>query len=147
VGHNDPEPVTRFTPSTNLDVVREGYARFNARDLDWVMDHVDEEITWVDAPEIPDARTYRGAPEVRHYLESIHRNWEHIRFEPQELHEEGDAIVASCRLEGRGLSSGAEVDASITHVWRLRNLRVLSIETYFDPRAAAAALRADEPGE
>jgi hypothetical protein len=35
--------------------------------------------------------------------------------------------------------SGADVDAHLTHVWRLRDLRVASIETYFDPARAAAS--------
>jgi ketosteroid isomerase-like protein len=133
----------RFKPETNMDVVREGYARFNARDLDWVMEHVHPEVTWADAPEIPDARTYRGPDEVRRYLESIHRNWEQIRFEPHELREAGDTIVVACTLIGRGRASGADVDARLTHVWRLRDLRVASIETYFDPERAAAALQTD----
>jgi ketosteroid isomerase-like protein len=103
------------------------------------MDHVEDEITWVDAPEIPDARTYRGREEVRRYLHSIHRNWEQIRFDPRELREEGDTIVALCRLSGRGRTSGVNVDARVTHVWRLRDLRVHSIETYFDPALAEPA--------
>jgi len=127
-------------PATNLEVVKEGYARFNDGDLDWVMTHVADDITWVDAPEIPDSRVYRGRLEVRRYLESIHRSWELIKFEPQELNEHPDAIVASCRVIGRGLASGAEVDARVTHVWRMHEGSVHSIETYFDPAAATASL-------
>ena len=137
----------RFRPETNLAVVREGYERFNAGDLDWVMEHVHPDITWTDAPEIPDSRVYRGPAEVRHYLESIHRNWEQIRFEPQEFHEEGDAIAVACRVAGRGLASGVDVDARVTHVWRMRDLRVTSIETYFGSRDAAAALESEDSGE
>lgn len=136
----------RFTPETNIEVVREGYARFNAGDLDWVVEHVHHEIIWADAPEMPDARIYRGPADVRRYLESIHRNWEQIRFEPEEFRAEGDAIVVACRLAGRGRSSGADVDARITHVWRLRDLRAFSIETFFDPRRAAASLEGDDSG-
>jgi ketosteroid isomerase-like protein len=129
----------RRPPATNVEVVCQGYERFNEGDLEWVMEHVDEAVSWVDAPEIPDARTYHGRPAVRAYLESILHNWEWIRFEPRAVRELGDVIVVECRLSGRGRTSGVDVDAELVHVWRLEDLRVHSIETYFDRAAALAA--------
>jgi ketosteroid isomerase-like protein len=127
------------SPSTNPEVVREGYEHFNRGDLDWVIAHLDPEIRWEDADEVPDARTYEGVGEVRHYLESFARHWEEIRFEPQEVLEADDVVLADCRLVGRGPASGAEVDAEVIHVVNMRRLKVLRVRTFFDRGQAAAA--------
>jgi uncharacterized protein len=130
---------SNVSPRTNPEVIREAYAHFNRGDLDWVVAQLDPEITWEDAEDVPDARTYEGIGEVRHYLESFGRHWEEIRFEPQELHEADDVVLADCRLIGRGLASGAEVDAEVIHVVNMRRLKVLRVRTFFDRREAAAA--------
>jgi ketosteroid isomerase-like protein len=132
-------------PRTNREVVQEGYAHFNRRDLDGVVAHLDPAIRWSDAEDVPDARTYEGIDEVRSFLESFERHWTKLRFEPRELREAGDMVVAYCNLTGRGRASGAEVDAEVIHIWRLRDLRVVSVSTFFDPEEAAKAALIDGP--
>jgi ketosteroid isomerase-like protein len=130
-------------PRTNREVVREGYAHFNRRDLDWVVAHLDPGIRWADAEDVPDARVYEGIDEVRRFLESFDRHWTELRFEPRELREAGEVVLAYCSLIGRGRASGAEVDAEVIHLWRLRDLRVVSVSTFFDREQAAAAAGID----
>jgi ketosteroid isomerase-like protein len=127
------------SPATNLEVVREGYARFNRGDLAWVLEHLDPEIVWEDAKRMPDARVYRGLDEVSRFLRSFERHWKVIRFEPQELTEAGDSVLAFIRLVGIGRESGAEVNARLVHVWDMRDLRVLRIRTFFDREEARMA--------
>ena len=126
-------------PDTNLEVVREGYRHFNRGDLDWVLRHLDGEIVWEDARQMPDARVYRGLEEVRRFLHSFGRHWEQIRFEPEKLDESGDSVLALVRMVGRGRASGAEVDAHLCHVWQMRDLKALRIRTFFDRDEATSA--------
>jgi|SRR5215218_10272002 len=129
-------------PQANVEVVRLGYEHFNRGDLDWVMEHLDPEIVWEDARQMPDARVYRGTEEVRSFLRSFGRHWERIRFEPTELREAGDSVLAFVRIVGRGKASGAEVDARLVHVWKMRDLRAVRIRTFFDPTEAVREARA-----
>jgi ketosteroid isomerase-like protein len=124
-------------PETNIDVVREGYEHFNRGDLDWVLGHLDPEIVWEDARQMPDARVYHGVDEVRRFLESFGRHWEEIRFELEQLREAGDSVLAFVRIVGRGRSSGALVDAHLVHVWDMRDLKGRHIRTFFDRHEAA----------
>jgi ketosteroid isomerase-like protein len=139
--------VTRAFPSTepetNLEVVREGYEHFNRGEVDWVLDHLDPEIVWEDAKQMPDARVYHGIDEVQKFLESFGRHWEEIRFELEELGEAGDSVLAFVRIVGRGRASGAEVDARLVHVWDMRDLKGLHIRTFFDRHEAVSATRVD----
>jgi uncharacterized protein len=129
-------------PQTNATVLREGYERFNRGELEWVFGQVHPEVVWEDADEMPDARTYRGFEEVRRFMESFGRHWETLRFEPQRLVEEGDRVLVDVRVVGRGRVSGAEVDARLTHVFDMRELKVIRVRTFFDRDQAAAALSA-----
>jgi ketosteroid isomerase-like protein len=137
---------SKLSPRTNDEVIREGYAHFNRGDLDWVVAHLDPEITWEDAEDVPDTRIYEGIGQVRHFLESFARHWEEIRFEPQEVLETDDVVLANCRLIGRGRASGAEVDAEVIHVWNMRRHKVLRVRTFFDRGEAAAAAGIERPG-
>jgi ketosteroid isomerase-like protein len=129
-------------PETNLEVVREGYRHFNRGDLEWVLRHLDDEIVWEDARQMPDARVYRGLEEVRRFLRSFGRHWEQIRFEPEQLSESGDSVLALVRMVGRGRASGAEVNAHLFHLWQMRDLKVFRIRTFFDRDEAASAAEA-----
>jgi ketosteroid isomerase-like protein len=136
--------MNRFTgdPETNLQVVEEGYERFNEGDIEWVLDHLDPGIVWEDAKQMPDARIYRGLGEVRKFLSSFERHWEEIRFEPEQLREAGESVLAFVHFVGRGKTSGAEVDAHLVHVWEFRDLKVRRIRTFFDREEATSAAEA-----
>lgn len=130
----------------NVETVRQGYEAFNRGDLDWMVAHLDPEIVWEDAAEVPGSRTYRGIREVRGYLESFAQQWEEIRFEPDEILDVGEQVVVLVRMVARGRASGAQVDARLAHLWELREGRGVSMCTFFDRESAltAAGLQGQE---
>jgi uncharacterized protein len=125
---------------TNLEVVRGGYEAFNRGDFAWMVTQMDPEIVWHDASEIPGARRRVGLEEVRAFLESFPRIWEEPRFEPEELHQAGDTVVALVRFTGRGRNSGAEVSRELAHLFEFRGGRAARVVTYFDREQALLAL-------
>jgi ketosteroid isomerase-like protein len=133
--------MSRFgrAPRTDLEVVQKGYEHYNEGDLDWVIAHLAPDVVWEDARQMPDARTYRGLDAVRRFLKSFERHWEEIRFEPEEIREGEDAVIACVRLVGRGRASGAAVDAHVVHVWEMRDRKVLRVRTFFDREEAERA--------
>ena len=131
---------------TNEETLREGYAHFNEGDVEWLLDQVDPEVVWEDAPEIPGAKTYRGEVAVRKFLLSFDRLWEEIRFEPHELHAGEETVVAFCHLRGRGRSSGVDVSQRVGHIWEFRSGRVIRVRTYLDWTRTAEAAGISAPG-
>lgn len=119
---------------TSAETIREGYERFNRGELAWLVDQMHPDIVWEDSPKMPDARAYEGIENVRRYLESFARHWDHLRWEPEAVLDspDGDAVVAFVRLTAEGKVSGATVDAEIAHVYRLRDGKVVHVRTYFD---------------
>ena len=125
---------------TKLEVVRGGYEAFGRGDFDWIAGQMDPEIVWHDASEIPGARRRAGIAEVSAFLESFPRIWERPRFQPEELHEAGDTVVALVRFTGRGRNSGAEVSRELAHLFEFAEGKVRRVVTYFDRAQALLAL-------
>jgi ketosteroid isomerase-like protein len=127
-------------PRTNLDVVRKGYDHFNAGDMGWLFDTLAPEVVWEDEARMPDSRVYRGREHVERYLGSFFRHWEKLRWEVEEVQEVGDDQVLSfVRFVATGRVSGAEVNAEIAHLYEMRDLKVLRVQTFFDRAAARGA--------
>src|ERR671910_2945165 len=126
----------------NVETVREGYEAFNRGDVEWMIAQLDPEIVWEDATEVPGSSSYRGTREVRGYLESFAQQWDEIRFEPEEILDAGEQVVALVRMVARGRASGAQVDARLAHLYELREgrgMRVLRVRTFFDRERALEA--------
>jgi ketosteroid isomerase-like protein len=120
----------------NVEIVREGYVRFNRGDIGWMIDHMWPGVVWTDSTKVPGSKTYRGVEEVRPYLESFGRVWEEAYFQPQEIRSSGDKVLARVNFDARGRHSGADVKAKLWHLYRMREARCISCTTYFDRQAA-----------
>lgn len=58
-------------------------------------------------------------------------------YEPKELIDAGDVVVALIRTSARGKSSGVEVDARVWNVWTFRDGRPVEFKYFGEDRAAA----------
>ena len=58
-------------------------------------------------------------------------------YEPKELIDAGDAVVALIRTSARGKSSGVEVDARVWNVWTFRDGKPVEFKYFGEDRAAA----------
>jgi ketosteroid isomerase-like protein len=64
-------------------------------------------------------------------------------FEPEEMHETGDQVVAIVRIRARGKASGASIDTRTGMVSAFRDGKLVRWRHYSDPEEAleAAGLR------
>ena len=58
-------------------------------------------------------------------------------YEPKELIDAGDVVVALIRTSARGKSSGVEVDARVWNVWTFRDGKPVEFKYFGEDRAAA----------
>src|SRR3954469_2111315 len=121
----------------NADFVRRAYA---------LLDQGDETV-WALVP--PDfvldfsrrglnPAVLRGPTEMRVWFE---REWEvwggQVAWEPLELIDAGDKVLAFYRTVGRGNASGVEVEACVWNLWRFRDGRPVECTYYGDDEGAA----------
>ena len=81
----------------------------------------------------------RGRDEMRAWMERERQIWEgdHVGYEPKELIDAGDKVLALVRVSGRGKASGAEVEAYTWNVATFRDGEPVEM-TYFGDDWAAA---------
>ena len=81
----------------------------------------------------------RGRDEVRAFAEGDGQMWEggHLAYQPKELIDAGDKVLAFVRVSGRGHASGVEVEADTWAVWTFRDGKPVEWTYFGDDRASA----------
>jgi ketosteroid isomerase-like protein len=85
--------------------------------------------------------SYQGYEGIRRFAADFFAAWEEFRIEPQEFREVGDRVVALLRVRGR--MHELELDEAWSGLYKLRNGRVLRMQTFTSRGGAleAAGLR------
>jgi ketosteroid isomerase-like protein len=81
----------------------------------------------------------RGRDEVRAFAEGDGQIWEggHVAYQPKELIDAEDKVLAFVRVIGRGRASGVEVEADTWAVWTFRDGQPVEWTYFGDDRASA----------
>ena len=105
------------------------------QDLDWLCPDVE-----IDVRELVDGRTLRGRDAVRAYLDSLRSDvWRELTMHVETIAEQGEALVATVRLQGIGRGSGVPVDMRAAWLATLRDGRVASARLTLDYDGAVSA--------
>jgi ketosteroid isomerase-like protein len=117
----------------NERLVRAGYDAFNEGNIDFLVEHLDPNIEWVEPREVPGMRILGEPDGVRRYLEGFGELWEEFRIEPEELFVlDEERVLVLARLTARGKESGAPVEAGVAHLWTLRDGRAVGMKVFLD---------------
>ena len=96
----------------------------------------DPEIEWIEDPQRPDSRTYRGHDGVRESFERWLDQWDDYGMEEERIADYGDDVLVVAREQGRGATSGATVSARIYLVFTFREGKVLRYQEFYDEAEA-----------
>lgn len=133
--------MTTTTPTGTepAEIVRSLYAAFERGDIPAVFERLHPEVEIRQSEEVPWGGVYRGHEGAAAFFTRLA---EHIdtRVQIDRLVVAGDAVVESGRTCGRALATGREFAIDETHVWRLRDGLVVSMEAFVDNAAMRAAL-------
>ncbi|MGZ4201673.1 MAG: nuclear transport factor 2 family protein [Thermoleophilaceae bacterium] len=92
------------------------FEAYRTGDVDWLLDHVSEDVEIVQPPEFPDPRTYRGRQGMLECLLDWPREWERFRVEPRRIFAASDEHILTVAVHrGRARQIDIEVEAEI--VW------------------------------
>jgi ketosteroid isomerase-like protein len=82
---------------------------------------------------------YEGHEGIRRFVAEVHEAWEKFTWEPEELIESGDLVLALISSTGRGRGSGLELDRRAAMLWRVPAGRAVSLQFFRDRDAAREA--------
>jgi len=113
------------------------YDAYNRGDHASALGAMDPAVVW-DFTEAPDGLVYRGLGEVEKFFAMLDEEWEELRIEVIAQTERAGCVTSDVRVVGRGRGSGVAVQHHETHVWRLRDGRLVEGKTHLDREMAIA---------
>ena len=125
----------------NVDVIRELTRRWNAGDVEGVLDLFTEDAVMLSGPDWPEQTTWQGREGIRANIEDWRSVWESSELEIRRLETFGDKVVAEGAWNTRGRSSGLSGSMPATTLCTIRRGKIASLEWFTDYDAAVAATR------
>jgi uncharacterized protein len=123
----------------NVEVVRVMTDALGRGDLRAALACLDEEIEWLQPPEMPGRNTWQGHGGVQAALTTWIGAWNDYRYELDELVDCGDRVLARARHHGRGRGSGVEVSGALYSVYTLKARSIVRVELFRDEAKALEA--------
>ena len=103
----------------NVETLKRGYEAFNRGDTSELLELAREigtpDVEWGATGAFPGVEgMYRGPEAMQEWMKVIRSEWEDFRVTLDEvLHDEGDLLVVTELLRGRGRESGVEVEMRV----------------------------------
>ena len=124
----------------NVETAQRCVDAFDRRDLGELAETITADYEWVGAfLGTVEGGSYRGREGMARYFSEAEETWESLIVTGEEFRDLGDTVLVLGRIEGRGRSSGVEVDTPYTMLIEFHDGRVSRARAYLDH---AEALRA-----
>jgi len=140
----------------NVEIVRRAYAHF-AKGVELVRaERFDEwealpewelyapDVRLDEVAEVPDADTYEGVDGIKRWVRAGLEAFTDVQWEPREFTPRGPHVLVDVRGNFRGAGSGAEVEMELTHLFTVRDGRVVRITGFLDRAKALEAAAVPE---
>jgi ketosteroid isomerase-like protein len=122
----------------NVETVRRAYVALTRGDEETLRDITVPEFVVDFSRRLVEPGVLRGRDEALGALGQIREPWDDWPvWEPQELIDAGDKVLAFIRTSARGKGSGVEVEAHVWNLWTFRDGKLVELCYFGDDRAAA----------
>lgn len=127
--------------ATALDIIRATYEATPDEKGERLLSVLTDETVWIEAAGFPYAGTYIGTQAI---LENVfHRlatEWQDFNAEPHTYVAEGDRVAVFGTYSGVYLASGKAMRASFSHLYQIKDGKVVSMEQCVDSAMVLEAL-------
>jgi ketosteroid isomerase-like protein len=123
----------------NVDLVRRGHEALRVGGEEAALAYFDRDIDLSPVEELPGVESYHGHDGVRRYFEVTRDAFGDFGWEPLELVDFGDHVLAVTRFRAEGRDSGVPVEAVIYNVFTVRDGRVVRVRGALDRGRALSA--------
>jgi hypothetical protein len=127
----------------NVERIRSLYEAFGRGDVPVVLGAMDPAIEWNEAENFPyaDGNPYVGPDAIlKGIFMRLGSEWNGFSVDLEELHDAGDAVVATGRYAGVHGKTGTRISAQFAHVWRLRGGKIVRFQQYTDTLQVSRAV-------
>lgn len=128
--------------------MRTGYDAWNGGDRSYVLDNLSPDVVWVTPPDDPDQDVFRGHEAVSGFWNQWRAAVGQLRFEVQDMVEEGNRVLAVVKRSGVGRQSGLEVSDVVCQVYFFdEDGKCSLVREFYDRNAAMASAGITQPTE
>lgn len=119
---------------TNLEIVKSTYegktSEENGKNL---AQYLASDASWTEAAGFPYGGTYIGLDAVtKNVFHRLATEWTEYKFTPEGYVADEDKVVAYGTYSGTYNVTGKYFEARVTHLWRLKNGKIVSFEQFVD---------------
>ena len=116
---------------TPLEIVKELYAALTAGDVDAALALMADDIEWIT---MMDYKVEGRGPQkvLEGMLLPAMREWEPYTLTPYEFICDGDKVVSVGRFSGTNRITGKQVEVDYSHIWQIRNGRIIRHRQFID---------------
>ncbi len=131
--------------SPAVELVQRALAALNAGDLEELVAVCDRDFELDMSDRVFNPSTYRGHDGIRQFHTEVLEVWDQYTWEPEQVMDHGNLVVALLRTSGKGRGSGLEVERQTAMIWTVRGDKATSLRFYRDQdRALDAAASRDQ---
>jgi ketosteroid isomerase-like protein len=112
----------------NVELVRAGYAAWTRGDLGDILDSIDEHIV-ITGQITPDGRPAQGRVGVLANVKRIAEAFEDLSYEPVELIDLGERVLAHVRVSGTGWE-GIRAEFKFAQLWTIQGGKAIRVQNY-----------------
>ena len=129
--------------SARTDIVRRAHDALNRGDAEALAGLCAPDFRLDMSDRVFNPEVYSGHDGIRRFVAEVHQVWETFTWEPTDLKEAGDVVLALVHSVGRGRGSGLEIDRHSAMLWQIPEETLLALTFYRDPSAARKAAGVD----
>ena len=121
----------------NVELVRRAYAALTRGDADTLRDLAAPEFVVDFSRRLVDPAVLSRDEALGSFFSQLRETWDDWPvWEPQDLIDADDKVVAFIRTTARGKGSGVEVEAYVWNMWTFRDGLLVELKYFGDDRAA-----------
>jgi ketosteroid isomerase-like protein len=129
--------------SASTDIVRRAHDALNRGDAEGLAALCAPDFRLDMSDRVFNPEVYSGHDGIRRFLAEVHEVWETFTWEPTDVKETGDVVLAIVHSVGHGRGSGLDIDRHSAMIWRISGETLLALTFYRDPVAARRAADVD----
>jgi uncharacterized protein len=127
----------------NVELVRRGYEAWNAGDMAAVAEGCHPDVVWHHVEGWPEPGPSVGREAVIRAMQQMREAFDTQKFEPlAQFIDAGDRVLV--KAVWRGIGQGPEVEMQFTHVFTVRDGKLIEGQTFFDHAEALRAVGLSE---
>ena len=109
----------------DIRALLDGYEAWNRGEPGVLEQVLDPDMEWEPGLRALEAGVHRGAEGFQGFVASWLESFAEFRIEPKLLVQAGDTAIVVAHQHGRGQGSGIELDATVVHVWTVRDRKAV----------------------